>query len=390
MHDIVIVGSGFSGSILARRIAEELNEKVLIVEQRSHIGGNAYDAYDEYGILIQKYGPHYIHTNNYEVIKFIEKFGDWDMHFPKLLSYIDNKYIRLPFNFQSIQELLGTEKSIPVINKIRNEFQGRDRVPILELIDSNDNEISEYANFLFEKAFKTYISKMWGLPHNRVDKYVLSRTPIVIGYDERYLNFDFQYLPKEGFTNVFKNMLNHNNIEIKLNTNAIDFITFDENKDIYYDGNKLKLLIFTGAIDELFNYEFGELPYRSLDIKYEYFDKKKVLPSEIVSYPQAKGYIRRTEYTQLMKNTENIDNTVIATEYPIKFDKNSNIRYYPINTQESENLYQKYFDKSKKYPQLFLIGRLAEFKYINMDICIEHALEIFEKIKLNLNEWSNI
>lgn len=385
MHDIIVVGSGFSGSVIARKIAEELGEKVLVLEQRNHIGGNAYDEYDENGILIQKYGPHFIHTNNYEIVKFLKKYGELNVHLLKFLSYIDDNYVRLPFNFQSIQELLGEEKAITVINKMREKFSGKERVPILELLDSNDKCISDYANLLFDKAFKTYISKMWDLPPDKIDKYILERTPVVIGYDERYINDDFQFLPEKGFTNIFNNMLDHENIDIKLNINANELITFNENNEIFFDGNKAKLLIYTGAIDEFFKYEFGELPYRSLDIKYEYFEKKKVLPSEVVSYPQADGYTRRTEYTQLMKDTDNINCTVVATEYPTKFEKGKNLRYYPVNTEESKNIYEKYLNKSKEYDNLFLCGRLAEFKYINMHTCIENALNIFEKIKTIYN-----
>lgn len=385
MQDIVVIGSGFSGSILARKIVEELNQKVLIVEQRSHLGGNAYDEIDEHGILIQKYGPHFLNTNNFDTLKFIMQFARLFPHNTKLLSYIDNNYVRLPFNFETLQQLVGAENSERLLKKLRKEFVARDRVPILELVDHSDEEISQYGNLLFDKAYKTYTSKMWGIGVDEIDKYVLERVPMAMGYDERYLNKDYQYLPERGFTEIFDNMINHSNIEVKLNTNAMDYIKLDEeNKEILYAGEKIRCLIFTGAIDELFGYKYGALPYRSLDIKYEYFNEEKVLPSEIISYPQAKGYTRSTEYRQIMYDDREVKGTVVATEYPLTFDKDAevgNIRYYPVNTTESDDLYKKYLLEKEKYGNVFLCGRLAEFKYYNMDVCIEHALSYFENVK---------
>ncbi len=258
MKKITVVGAGFSGSIIARKIAEELNFKVTVVERRPHIGGNAYDEYDEHGILIQKYGPHFLNTNKYFIIKFLEQYAELFPHNTKLLSFIDGKYIRLPFNFQTVQELVGAEKSGSLLNKLRSEFGGQDRVPVLKLVNHNDTEISEYGRLLFEKAYKTYTAKMWGIGVDKIDKYVLERVPMAMSYDERYLNKDFQYLPKKGFTEIFRNMLNHPNIELMLNENALDHITFDEiNNSVFYDEVKPNALIFTGPVDELFGLKYG-------------------------------------------------------------------------------------------------------------------------------------
>lgn len=385
-----MVGAGFSGSIIARKIADELNYKVTIIERRSHIGGNAYDEYDEHGILIQKYGPHFLNTNKYFIIKFLEQYAELFPHCTKLLSFIDGNYVRLPFNFQTVQELVGAEKSEGLLNKLRSEFGGRDRVPVLELVNHEDKEISEYGNLLYEKAYKTYTAKMWGIGVDKIDKYVLDRVPMAMSYDERYLNKDFQYLPKKGFTEIFKNMLDHPNLEVLLNENALDHITFDKtNNSVLYDGVKTDALIFTGPVDELFNYKYGLLPYRSLDIKYRYSDTASLLPAEIVSYPQADGYTRETEYRKIMFDDKNVLGSVVATEYPLQYNKDSeigNIPYYPVMTEESNKIYAKYLDEVNKYHNIFLCGRLAEFKYYNMDICIEHALEYFENIKRYLEK----
>ena len=388
MDKIIVVGSGFSGSILARKIAEELNWEVIILEKRSHIGGNMYDEYDEWGILVQIYGPHFLNTNNYAVIKFLQQYGELFPHNTKLLSFIDDKYVRLPFNFTTVQQLVGAEQAEPLLAKLRQEFYGRDRVPVLELVEHQDEDISAYGTLLFEKAYRTYTSKMWGIEPEQIDKYVLDRVPMAMGYDERYLNKDFQYLPVQGFTKLFEEMLNHPNIQVQLNVDALKHLRLDEQAGkVYYDGQPVECLIYTGAIDELFGLKYGALPYRSLDIRYEYSDKASMLPSEIISYPQAAGYTRSTEYRKIMYDDSEVRGSVVATEYPLQYDPNAevgNTPYYPVLTEASRQVYQQYLTEVDKYENLFLCGRLAEFKYYNMDVCIEHALSYFENVKADL------
>lgn len=388
MKNIIVVGCGFSGSILARKIAEELDQKVTIIEKRSHIGGNMYDEKDEHGILIQRYGPHFLNTNKYFIIDFLHQYAELFPHETKLLSFIDGNYVRLPFNFRTVQQLIGPEKAESLLVKLRKSFYGRDRVPILELVDHEDRDISEYGTLLFEKAYRTYTSKMWGIQPEKIDKYVLDRVPMAMNYDERYLNKDFQYLPVKGFTKLFEQMLNHSNITVQTGVDALQHLTMDADQQrISYDGEAVDCLIYTGAIDELFGKKYGALPYRSLDIKYEYHQEESVLPSEIISYPQAPGYTRSTEYRKIMFDDSAVTGSVVATEYPLQYDPEANVGntpYYPVVTEESNALYQQYLKETEKYKNLFLCGRLAEFKYYNMDICIEHALEYFEHVKAYL------
>ena len=388
MEKIIVVGSGFSGSILARKIAEELKREVIILEKRSHIGGNMYDEYNELGILVQVYGPHFLNTNNFAVIKFLQQYGELFPHNTKLLSFIDGKYVRLPFNFTTVQQLVGAEHAEPLLAKLRQEFYGRDRVPVLELVEHSDNDISAYGTLLFEKAYRTYTSKMWGIEPEQIDKYVLDRVPMAMGYDERYLNKDFQYLPVQGFTKLFEEMLKHPNIQVQLNVDALEHLRLDENAGrVYYDGQPVECLIYTGAIVELFGLKYGALPYRSLDIRYEYSDKASMLPSEIISYPQAAGYTRSTEYRKIMYDDSEVKGSVVATEYPLQYDPKAevgNTPYYPVLTEESQQVYRQYLAEVEKYENLFLCGRLAEFKYYNMDVCIEHALSYFENVKAYL------
>lgn len=386
MRRIIVIGSGFSGSILARKIAGELDQKVIIIEKRPHIGGNMYDEVDEHGILIQRYGPHFLNTNKYWIIKFLKQYADLFPHETKLLSFIDGNYVRLPFNFKTVQQLVGPEKAEGLLLKLREAFQSRDRVPVLELVDHIDSEIGAYGKLLFEKAYRTYTSKMWGLQPEQIDKYVLDRVPMAMGYDERYLNKDFQYLPIEGFTVLFEKMLDHPNIEVQLNTDALQHLALSGGR-ISYDDEPVDCLIYTGAIDELFGCKYGALPYRSLDIQYQYFERDSALPSEIISYPQAPGYTRSTEYRKIMYDDSKARGSIVATEYPLPYDPRAevgNVPYYPVVTEESNALYQRYLREARQYRELFLCGRLAEFKYYNMDVCIEHALEYFENIKTYL------
>ncbi len=382
----VIVGSGLSGSILARKIAEELGIKALVLEKRPHIAGNTYDELDEHGILIQRYGPHFINTNQYRIIEFLAQYSELFPHETKMLSFIDENYVRLPFNFRTVQQLVGPKAAEGLLRKLRRAFPGRDRVPILEVIDCPDAEVSAYGNLLFEKAYRTYTSKMWGLQPEQIGKYVLDRVPMAMGYDERYLNMDFQYLPADGYTKMFERMLDHPNIEIQLNTDALSLLHLEHGK-IYLEGEELKCLIYTGAIDELFDRKYGALPYRSLDIRYQYYEQESVLPSEIVSYPQAPGYVRSTEYRKIMLDDSGVSGSVVATEYPLEYVPGAEIGgtpYYPTVTKDSDAVYQKYCMEAAQYLGLFLCGRLAEFRYYNMNTCIEHALEYFEQIKAYL------
>lgn len=386
LNKIIVVGSGFSGAVLARKIAEEMDLPVQLVERRTHVAGNMYDELDEHGILVQRYGPHIVCTNYWKIIKYLSQYAEMIPYTVKLKSYIDGHYVRLPFNFETVQQLMGGEKAERIIAALRKSYVGRDRVPVLELLEHSNSEVSEFGNLLFEKAYKTYCAKQWNISVDALDKTIMNRVPMAISYDERYMNKDFQYLPLNGFTELFHNLLSHPNISIRFNEDATEHITFDDN-NIYYDKEKVDLLVYTGAVDELFHDKHGELPYRSLNIKYEWYNVEKKYPEAITSYPQAAGYTRKTEYKFLMKDYSDAIGTVIATEYPIEYKKNGAYApFYPVITDETKQKYAAYEVEAKRYNSLFLCGRLAEFRYYNMDDCILHAFEIFEKIKRYLKE----
>ena len=386
MKNIIIVGCGCSGAILSRKIAEELDCPVQIVERRPHIAGNMYDEYDEHGILIQKYGPHHFYTNNYNVFTFWEQYGELFTHYYKCKNLVDGRYITRPFNFLTIQELMGREKAAKIIPEMRRVFEGRQRVPVIELLECKNSIISEYGNVLFDKCFRPYIQKMWDIPLEKIDRYVLGRRAMAMGYDERDADYDFQGLPKNGWTKCFEKLLDHRNIRVKLNTDALEHISF-ENNHVLYDNEFVDCLIFTGPIDELFQFKYGKLPYRSLDIRWNHYDSDSVLPAEGISYPQAIGYVRETEYRKMMFDTSGIQGSTVSTEYPLEYCRESDIGnepYYPVITKESLEIYRQYEVESRRYGNIFLCGRLAEFRYIDIHTCVEHALEYFKNIKTYL------
>ena len=383
MGKIIVVGAGFSGSVIAREIAEKLDREVIVVDKRNHVAGNMYDEVDSHGISIHKYGPHVLVTNRWSIIKYLSRFSTLYKHTVKELSYIDEQYIRLPFNFESVQQLIGGEKAESLINKLRKEFAGEDRVAVLRLANNEDKEIASFGNLLFDKAYKTYCAKQWDVPVETLGKEIMDRVPMAMNYDERYMNKDFQFLPIEGYEALFKNMLDHKNITIRLGEDALNHIVLNEvDREIYYDGELIDLLVFTGAVDELFNLKYGELPYRSLKITYEWFDDYRIYPEEIISYPQAVGYTRKTEYKFMMNSYDNCIGTTVATEYPVAYEKEKGLApFYPVITEENLNKYQLYKEEASKYGNIFLSGRLADFKYYNMDDCIIHAFGVFEEIK---------
>lgn len=388
MGKIIVVGAGFSGAVIARSIAEELDRKVIVVEKRNHIAGNMYDEFDEHGISVHKYGPHVIVTNEWKIIEYLSKFADFYKHTVKELSYIDGNYVRLPFNFESVQQLIGGKAAEILIKKLRVAFKGLDRVPVLALANHKDTDISNFGHLLFEKAYRTYCAKQWDVPVESLDTSIMDRVPMAMNYDERYMNKDFQYLPTNGYEYLFKRMFDHPNIEVRLNTDANEHLKLNLiDKLITYDGEEVELLVYTGAVDELFNLKYGELPYRSLNIEYEWHDKDRVYPEEIISYPQAPGYTRKTEYKFMMNDRSCCSGTTIATEFPVKYIKGESISpFYPVITEETKKRHKKYVEEANKYGNIFLCGRLADFRYYNMDDCILHAFDVFDSIKKKLKQ----
>lgn len=377
MIDYIIVGSGLAGVIMAERIATQLNKKVLIIEKRNHIGGNCYDFKDENNILVHKYGPHLFHTDNKEVIKYLSKFTTWDIYNHEVLAYIDGKKVIIPFNLNTLYEVFPQSKAKKLEEKLLGNYSYNIKIPILELKNSTDKELQFLADFIYDKMFVNYTSKQWGMKPEDMDGAVTARVPVFIGRDNRYFNDTYQMLPKNGYTNMINNILNHKNIKIMLNTDFKEICTLKD-KDFYLFESKFKgKVIYTGQIDELFDFKFGELPYRSVDMKFETFEKEFYQEKATVNYPNNYDFTRITEFKHI--HPTNSSKTTILKEYPQEYKIGKNTPYYPIFTLENQNKYNEYLQYSKEFKNLILVGRLAEYKYYDMDDIVERVLSIFEQ-----------
>ncbi len=380
-YDVIIVGSGFAGSVLARCFADK-GKKVLIYEKREHIAGNMYEEVLENGIRVHKYGPHIFHTNQKEVLDFLKKYGEWYFYEHKVLGKINNKLVPIPFNFKSLELLYEQTKALEIETKLKEEYKDTDKVSILSLINSQDKTIKEFGEFVYENVFRNYTAKQWNIKISEIDKSVIDRVPVVLGYDDRYFNDKYQFMPKDGYTKIFENLLDSKNIEIKLSTNALEDLSIKDNK-VYLKGKEFKgKVIYTGAIDELFDYKFGPLPYRSLKLVFENYDMNYYQPTSVLNYPNEEDYTRITEFKYF--SNQIIDgSTTILKEYPLKYDykDKTKVPYYAIINPSNIEKYNKYFELVKSIPNLYMCGRLAEYKYYNMDAVIFRALELFKEIE---------
>ena len=372
----IIVGAGFSGAVVARKIAEKKDEKVLIIEKRQHVGGNCYDYYNEQGILIHKYGPHIFHTDNKDVWHFISKFTEWEHYQHKVLAHIDGKKVNLPFNLNTLYSVFPEGKAKELEQALLEEYNYNQKVPILKLRKSNNELLNLLAEYIYNKIFKNYTQKQWGVNPEDLSPEVSGRVPIVISRDNRYFTDQYQGLPKKGYTRLFDNLLNHKNIKIMLNTDFFELFEIDvENKIILYNNLEFEgEIYYTGQIDELFGYKFGELPYRSLKFKLEKLDMNKFQEVATVNYPNNYDYTRITEFKKFYKR--NNTGTTIAYEYPQSYNKKcKEPPYYPIFNDENQNQFKKYLSLAEQFDNLTILGRLAEYKYFDMDDAVENALE---------------
>lgn len=379
-YDVIVVGAGFAGSIMAYKLATDQNKKVLVIEKRNHIAGNMYDYKDENGIRIQKYGPHTFHTNIDDVYKFITKFCELKKYKLKCQAVIDEICTPTPFNFKTIDQFYSPEEASKLKYTLL-DYYNIEKATVLEMLNCEVDSIRNYAKFLFDKDYSLYTAKQWGKKPSEIDPSILSRVPVIFNYRDTYFEDKYEGVPKNGFTEIFEKMLNNNNITVEFNVNALDKIGIDENNGyITYEGINIPI-IYTGAIDELFNYKYGNLPYRSLEFEYKYYNKKSYQDVAIVAHPENVPYTRITEYTKLPYQDVG-EKTVVALEYPMHYDKNStngNEPYYPVLTEESQKQYDNYYTYSKKFKNLILCGRLADFKYYNMDQVIYRTLKLYEK-----------
>lgn len=366
-YDVIVVGCGLSGSVAARELAER-GKKVIILEKRNHIGGNMYDEVDENGILVQKYGPHTFHTNKKELYDYMCKYEEWEPFYLKCMTQIDGKFTPTPFNFQTIDDFYEKDKAEKLKERIREYYGDVESKTIVELLECKDELIREYAHFLFEKDYSLYTAKQWGIKPSEIDVSVLKRVPVNFSYKDNYFEDTYQVMPKHSFTRFFKNLLNHENITVKLNEDALKYIEVDtDNKIVKVNGEKWdKQIVYTGPLDQLLEYKYGVLPYRSLRFDYQTKDTKSYQPAPVVAYPQEEGYTRITECTKIPKQQKEI--TKIVIEYPEEIVKEL---YYPILTSKSIKQSKLYKEDLKVIKNIVSIGRLGNYKYYNMDQIVE-------------------
>ncbi|MCT7512602.1 UDP-galactopyranose mutase [Aliarcobacter cryaerophilus] len=377
MIDFIVVGSGLAGVVVAEQIASKLNKKVLIIEKRDHIGGNCFDHKDDNNILVHKYGPHLFHTNHKEVVDYLSKFTSWDIYNHEVLAYIDGKKVPIPFNLNTLYEVFPKQKAKILEQKLLENFEYNSKIPILELKKSNDEDLSFLADFIYEKIFLNYTAKQWGMKPEEMDSAVTARVPVFIGRDNRYFNDVYQMVPKDGYAKMINKMLKHKNIKLMLNTEFKEVCEIKENDFYLFDRKFEGRVIYTGQIDELFDYKFGDLPYRSVNMQFETIEKDFYQEKTTVNYPNDYDFTRITEFKHI--HPINTPKTTILKEYPQEYVRNKNTPYYPIFTNENQNKYNQYLEYSKEFKNLILVGRLAEYKYYDMDDIVKRALEVFKE-----------
>ena len=356
--DTLIIGSGFAGATVARILAER-GEKVKIIEKRPHIGGNCYDEYDEYGILVHKYGPHIFHTNDQDVFEFLSRFTSWYDYQHEVVGNVYGKIIPIPFNLNTLMIVFGEEKGQALKQELIDTYGENARVPILELQKSSSQGIQEVAQYVYENIFLKYTMKQWNQKPEEVDQSVTARVPVLISYDNRYFQDKYQGMPKDGYTKLFERMLDHENIDIELSKDAKEDLTFDfENHKIYYLNQEFKgKIIFTGAIDEFFDNRLGQLPYRSLRFDFEHYPQDYYQSKGVVNYTVSEDYTRITEFKYLTGQL--CQGTTIIKEYPEVYKDNRQVPYYAILNPENIMMHQKYVDLMKPFENFYLLGRLA-------------------------------
>ncbi|HZW66639.1 MAG TPA: UDP-galactopyranose mutase [Hanamia sp.] len=362
MFDYIIAGAGFSGSVLAERLASVYGKKVLLVEKRNHIGGNTFDFYNEDGILIHKYGPHIFHTNSEKVFKYLSLFTKWRPYEHKVLASVDGILVPIPINQNTINQLYNLHLNCKEIDAF---FEARAE-SILFVRTSEDVVVSKIGRELYEKFFKGYTRKQWNLDPSELDASVAARIPVRNNQDDRYFTDVFQAMPLHGYTAMFEKMLHHPNIKIMLNTD------YREIKDVIPH----KRLIFTGPIDDYYDYCFGRLPYRSLDFKFVTRNEECYQPTGTINYPNEHAYTRITEFKHLTGQAHS--KTTIVYEFPT----DTGDPYYPVPRPENAALYRKYLELSLTEKNVFFSGRLGTYKYYNMDQVVAQALTLVHKLEL--------
>ncbi len=361
MFDYLIVGAGFAGAVVAERMARSYGKKVLIVDRRNHIGGNAYDHYNDDGILVHMYGPHIFHTNSEQVFQYLSQFTSWRCYEHRVLASVNGTLVPIPINLDTVNLLYGLKLTSEqeVEDFFASQAEARSSVRT-----SEDVVVSKVGRDLYEKLFRNYTRKQWGKDPSELDAQVTARIPVRTNRDDRYFTDRYQAMPKNGYTRMFENMLDHSNISISLGCDYREIV-----KDV-----KFREIIYSGPVDEFFDFRFGELPYRSLRFQHETLDTEYLQPVAVVNYPNEHAYTRITEFKYLTGQIH--PRTSIVYEYPA----NQGDPYYPVPTPENGALYKRYAELAAATKGVHFVGRLATYKYYNMDQVVAQALTLCKQL----------
>ncbi|CAN7153089.1 UDP-galactopyranose mutase [Phenylobacterium sp. LjRoot219] len=360
-YDWVIVGAGFAGSVLAERLAAERGERVLVVDRRPHVAGNAYDEHDAAGVLMHRYGPHIFHTNSQAIFDYLSRFTAWRFYEHRVLADIRGQLLPIPINLDTINWLHGLSLTA---EELEGWFAARAE-PVAEIRTSEDVVVSRVGRELYETFFRGYTRKQWGLDPSELDKSVTARVPTRTNRDDRYFTDEFQFMPKAGYTAMFQRMLDHPLIEVRTSTDYAEVKTLKPRRG----------LIWTGAVDEFFDFRFGKLPYRSLRFEHVTLDQPKFQPVGTVNYPVSEAYTRISEYKHLTGQAH--PKTTVTYEYPTA----DGDPYYPVPRPENEALYKRYEALALASSDVWFVGRLATYRYYNMDQVVGQALATFRRIQ---------
>ena len=380
-YDMIVVGAGYAGSVCARRLAESAGFRVAVLERRGHIAGNAYDCTDEAGILVHSYGPHIYHTFDERVHNFLSRFTKWTDYQHKVLANIHGTLMPVPFNHASLRLAFGEERGEELYRKLVETFGENKKVPIMDLRKKNDPDLQEVADYVYENVFLYYTMKQWGQTPDEIDPSVTGRVPVFIGDDDRYFpQAPFQGMPAEGYTKMFEHMLDHDLIDVFVNVDARDILEItDTNVHVCgqcYGGE----IIYTGPLDELFNLDLGALPYRTLDMKFETLDVDQFQPVGTVNYTTSEDFTRITEFKNMTGQVVP-GKTTIMKEYSHVFEPGSDqTPYYAIIAPENQELYERYLERVQNLTNFHPVGRLAEYRYYDMDAVTASALDLSDEI----------
>ena len=379
-YDALIIGAGFAGAVCARELAERGGKQVLVLERRDHIGGNAYDCLDKAGILIHQYGPHIFHTNDQRVYEYLSRFTEWLDYQHRVVANVYGQLMPVPFNLRSLEVAFG-DRAPALEQKLLAAYGPERKVTILELRENTDPELREVADYVYEHVFVHYTVKQWGRKPEEIDPNTTARVPIFLSRDDRYFQDTYQGMPAESYTDMFFNMLTHPNITVELGVNALNFLDLSGDR-ILLGGEEFNgQIIYTGQADELFDFKFGPLPYRTLKFEFETLKQDDFQNGYgTVNYTVDQPYTRITEFKHL--TGQNIPGvTTIVKEHSLPYGNLPNqTPYYAIINPENNALYAKYKEQAEKFENLHLLGRLAEYQYYNMDAIAAKALELAEQM----------